>query len=116
MKPVAIERDAMGWWEHPQLEASLADAQRGTPHERENARFLMTNFGLEVMHMPLLPSTDPDANDNDLSKCAVPAPPGPDWFCILIWAPDNLGPTAWFARKTKPQNDMFNIQSAQRAA
>ena len=100
LAPVTIERDAMGWWEHPQLEALLHDV-RMMPHEDRNLRSLHSN-GIDVT-----PVSIECASETDMSGASLPDKPGPEWFCVLIWSPDSIGPTAWFARNFVPQKELF---------
>jgi len=105
IEPVEVVRDprVLGWWEHPALAKSVRDTRKA-PHEPENATFLKMNHGIEVIALPI----DCDPDNKNFLEVTLPEAPGKEWFCILIWASDRLGPTVWFAKQSKVETDLFS--------
>ena len=98
MKPVPVERDRLGWWEHPDLDRFTADDTKTPTHGVNVCRF--ADHGIDIVRVPM-----PEAligEDNHMEHWEPKPPSGDGWFCVLVWWPKSAGidngPAAWFAR------------------
>jgi hypothetical protein len=98
VRPVPVDRDRLGWWEHPDLDGFDSDNSRTPTHGVNIRKF--ADSGMEVVRvvMPAPLIREP----NHMQHWEPKAPAGDGWFLILVWWPDSAGsengPAAWFAR------------------